>query len=249
MSSSFAQLISFYITCCSINYGQNILINTTLGQIRGTVDSNSWKPTILYEFKGVAYATPPLGNLRFRPAVLNSTKWNGVYNATEFGSVCIQEGKDTDSHEDCLFLNIWTTKSNIENAANNQLVPVMLFIHGGSFTGGTGNDFDGTNFVGEYGQLVYVSINYRLGALGFLNNVAIYNEDHNWKSYGGLNGLHDQIVALQWVKQNIQSYGGDPQQVTIFGESAGAESVCMLLISPLAQNLFQRAIAESGSCI
>ena len=181
MCCGLAKLISFYIICCSISYAQTVLINTTLGQIRGNVDANSWKPTVLYEFKGISYATPPAGDLRFRPAVLSVTTWNGIYDATEFGSVCVQQGKSGNGSEDCLVLNIWTTKSNVENAQHGKLVPVMLFIHGGSFTGGSGNYFDGTNFAGEYGELVYVSINYRLGALGFLNNVAIYNEDPNWK--------------------------------------------------------------------
>ena len=93
-----------------------------------------------------------------------------------------------------------------------------------------------------------VTINYRLGPLGFMNNKQVYGEDPDFKTYGGMNGIYDQIVALQWTKRFISDYGGDPDQVTVFGESAGGNSVCTLLISPLAKGLFHRAIIESGSC-
>eukprot|EP01084_Bolivina_argentea_P140230 246594_1 len=235
------------IYCSNIVYGETVTITTSLGEIKGIEDAKTVAPITLYIFLGIAYANPPVDNLRFRQTVLNTTKWNSVYDATNFGSECVQ-GNSSDN-EDCLFLNIWTTKSNVDNAKNNQLVPVMFWIHGGGFTAGSGNSYDGSALVGEYGNVVYVSINYRLGSLGFLNNEAIYNEDANFKSYGGSNGLYDQITALKWVKQNIASYGGDPNQIQIFGESAGSLSVCMLLTSPLATGLFQRAIGESGSCI
>eukprot|EP01084_Bolivina_argentea_P216656 368026_1 len=115
--------------------------------------------------------------------------------------------------EDCLYLNIWT--SNVKPVG--KLLPVMFYIHGGFFSYGSGADHanNGNNLIGETdGNIVYVSINYRLGSLGWLQNEALYNEDPNWKSYGGMNGLYDQITALKWVKNNIADYGGDPNQIT-----------------------------------
>eukprot|EP01083_Nonionella_stella_P240168 839811_1 len=132
--------------------------------------------------------------------------------------------------ENCLFINIWTSKPN----NTGTLLPVMFWIHGGGFSAGTGATFDATNLVGEGRDFVYVSINYRLGIFGFLQNQALHDEDPNWPSYGGMNGVHDQIIALKWVKQYISDYGGDPNQITIFGESAGGLSLCSLAISRLA---------------
>ena len=114
---------------------------------------------------------------------------------------------------------------------------------------GSGSLYNATNFVSQHRDIVMVSINYRLGPLGFLNNKQFHDEDDDLKSYGGMNGIYDQIVALKWTKQFISDFGGDPDQITIFGESAGGLSVCTLLVSPLAEGLFNRAIIESGSCI
>ena len=114
---------------------------------------------------------------------------------------------------------------------------------------GSGSLFDGRNVVSQFGAVVLVTINYRLGPLGFMNHKELYDEDPDLKSYGGMNGLYDQIIALQWTKQFISDFGGDPDQITIFGESAGGLSVCSLLVSPLTKHMFQRAIVQSGSCI
>ena len=108
--------------------------------------------------------------------------------------------------------------------------------------------YDGTHLITQHKDVIFVTFNYRLGSLGFLNNVQFYGEDPDYKSYGGMNGIYDQIVALKWTKQFISDFGGDPDQITIFGESAGGLSVCTLLVSPLAKGLFHRAIVESGPC-
>ena len=126
----------------------------------------------------------------------------------------------------------------------------MLFINGGGFVVGAGSEYsyNGLRLVAEARDVVYVSINYRLGVFGFLQNAQLATEDAKWPSLGGQNGVHDSIVALQWVQRFIGSFGGDAQRVTIFGESAGGLSVCNLLVSPVAKALFQRAIIESGAC-
>eukprot|EP01084_Bolivina_argentea_P037195 68773_1 len=175
---------------------QSIVIETQLGQIKGLVHKPAEKQTS-YSFYGIQYAIAPTGDLRFRPAQLNTTKWNGIYDGTTFGPECMQNGKAEGMSENCLFINIWTSKPN----NTGTLLPVMFWIHGGGFSAGTGATFDATNLVGEGRDFVYVSINYRLGSFGFLQNEALYNEDPNWKSYGGMNGIYDQIQALKYVKQ------------------------------------------------
>eukprot|EP01084_Bolivina_argentea_P165339 287253_1 len=229
-----------------LTHSAEVILNTQLGQIQGTEHPVEG----VYSFFGIQYGNSPTGSLRFRPAQLNNSKWNGIYNGTQFGQVCMMLdllvpffGNQSMS-ENCLFLNIWTTKKSSAN------LPVMVFIVGGGFVVGAGSEasYNGLRFVSEYKDVVYVSINYRLGAFGFLQNEQLYNEDASWKSYGGQNGINDQIVALQWIKKYISDYGGNPNQITIFGQSAGGLSVCNLLVSPLASGLFQRAIIESGGC-
>eukprot|EP01084_Bolivina_argentea_P008060 15077_1 len=223
-----------------------ITIRTDLGEITGNVKTTAHAPTKVYEFLGIQYGNSPVGSLRFRPSTLN-TSWNTSYDATTYGPMCIQVLQTNNAiSEDCLYLNIWT-----QNIGKTQLLPVMLWIHGGSMEFGSGSDpsYDGVNFVGNGKDIVLVTINYRLGLLGWLQSQQLYDEDPNWKSYGGLNGLYDQINAIKWVKQFIKNFGGDPNQITIFGESAGGLSTCMLLISPMVPTgIFQRAIIESGSC-
>eukprot|EP01084_Bolivina_argentea_P140226 246589_1 len=246
MSLCFELLLALNFFVVIIN-SANIIIDTKLGKINGTVHkANSSKTQDVYSFYGIQYANTPIGDLRFRPSTVNASLWNGIYDGTRFGDQCVQGGVLPQS-ENCLFINIWTSKPN----NTGTLLPVMFFIHGGGFYVGAGSnaEYNGINFVSTQKDFVYVSINYRLAALGFLSNKQIYDEDPNWKSYGGLNGVNDQITALKWVKNNIADYGGDPNQITIFGESAGGLSVCFLLLSPaVPNNIFQRAIIESGTC-
>jgi para-nitrobenzyl esterase len=203
-------------------------------------------------FRGIPYAAPPVGNLRWK-APQEHPSWDGVRDATQFGKSCPQlPGTifryQLETDEDCLSLNIWTPKID-----PNAKLPVMVWIHGGGLVQGSSsqkvNDrvtYDGRVFAERFGVVV-VTINYRLAQLGFLAHPALSAEDieHN---VSGNYGLLDQIFALRWVQKNIQNFGGDPQNVTIFGESGGGKSVCALLASTLAAGLFQRAIIQSGGC-
>ncbi len=191
-------------------------------------------------FKAIPYAAPPVGDLRWR-APQPPALWKGVRAADAFGPACIQSAGASGYHgaqsEDCLTLNIWTPA----HRADAKL-PVMVWIHGGGFVGGTGARYDGTHFA-ENG-VVLVTINYRLGRLGFFAHPALAgaNPEGNLADFG----LMDQIAALKWVKANIGAFGGDPANVTIFGESAGGVFVNYLMISPAARGLFVKAISESG---
>lgn len=201
-------------------------------------------------FKGIPFAAPPLGALRWRPPK-PVAPWQGVFKADHFGANCMQDEihellpwtmeyqPQGPLSEDCLFLNIWTP----ETKADSKL-PVLVYIHGGAFHGGSGNVpvHDGEALAKT--GIVVVTINYRLGVLGFFSHPDLTAESDQHTS--GNYGLLDQIAALQWVKQNIAAFGGDPAQVTIAGQSAGAFSVQALIASPLAKGLFRAAIAESG---
>jgi para-nitrobenzyl esterase len=206
-------------------------------------------------FRGIPYAAPPVKELRWRaPQPLQA--WEGVRDALNFGASCPQLrgsllplNASLGMGENCLFLNIWTPRLDI--TAN---LPVMFWIHGGGLVQGSSsqinNDgrltYDG-KFLAEKGQVVLVSVNYRLAQLGFLAHPALSAEDP--QRISGNYGLLDQIYALNWVRANIKNFGGNSQNITIFGESAGGKSVCALLASPLAKELFHRAIIESGGCL
>ena len=151
-----------------------------------------------------------------------------------------------DISEDCLFLNIYTPTAALNGSVSP--VPIMMWIHGGGWTAGSGNSYDGTKLASRQNIMV-VAINYRLGNLGFYASEELAKEPASLGSTGGMNGIRDQITALHWLHANAHRFGGDPKQLTIAGESAGAESVCNLLIAPPAKGLFQRAIIESGPCI
>lgn len=179
-------------------------------------------------FKGVPFAAPPVGDLRWREPK-PAAAWTGVRQATTFSPACNQA-------EDCLYLNVYQPAQ----AKPGGKLPVMVWIHGGAFINGSGANYDGTNFAKR--GVVVVTVNYRLGRLGFFSHPAL-------ASQGGLMGnwgLMDQVQALRWVNQNIEAFGGDPKNVTIFGESAGAISVNLLMLAPQARGLFHKAISESG---
>ena len=197
-------------------------------------------------FRGIPYAAPPIGDLRWRPPEA-AKPWSGVRSATDLGHNCVQHQPYSDIDpfkagvsEDCLNLNVWT--KSLDTRAPR---PVMVWIHGGGFFAGFGGEerHNGARLA-QKGAVV-VTINYRLGAFGFLAHPALAAESPNHAA--GNYGLLDQIAALQWVKRNIARFGGDPSRVTIFGESAGGMSVGSLIASPLAKGLFQRAILESGT--
>jgi len=196
-------------------------------------------------FLNVPFATPPIGSLRWKPPQ-PAVPWSGVRQAVKYGEACTQDPKGYGSlfadggSEDCLNLNIWTPALKPRARA-----PIMVYVHGGGFTGGAGTipSFDGTALAHK--GVVVVTINYRLGVFGFLAHPELTRESPNRTS--GNYGLADQLAALHWVKENIRAFGGDPSHITIFGQSAGAISVTDLMTSPLSHGLFQGAIAESGT--
>ena len=189
------------------------------------------------EFLGIPYAAPPVGVRRWKPPRAYGLFPGFLLQATQFGSECTQAGGGS---ENCLFLNVYTPQSEFGDGVGSGL-PVMVWIHGGGLANGSSDPYDPTRLV-KHGVIV-VTINYRLGYLGFFAQSAIDAERHLKGNYG----LMDQQFALKWVRRNIEGFGGDPDRVTIFGESAGGQSVYAHLASPLAAGLFSGAIAESGS--
>jgi para-nitrobenzyl esterase len=206
---------------------------TANGPVRGLANG------AVNEFLGIPYAAPPVGVLRWQPPQ-PAASWSGVRDATRFAPHCPQLGGPfglASTSEDCLFLNVFTPS---HRQAGSHF-PVMVWIHGGALVTGESNDYDPTALVAD--GVTVVTINYRLGALGFLAHPAL--ADANGQS--GDYGLEDQQAALRWVQRNIASFGGNPHNVTIFGESAGGLSTLSQVASPQAKGLFDKAIVESGS--
>ncbi len=219
-------------------------VQTRRGALRGQREDD------VHVFRGVRFAQPPVGELRWRrPRPLEP--WSGVRDALEFGPISIQPPRPAAgpfagimghsqerASEDCLYLNIWTP------GLDDGQRPVMVWIHGGGLFSGSGSSpaYDGAPLASR-DDVVIVTINYRLGALGYLPEPALSVDGEAEGNYG----FHDMVAALKWVQDEIETFGGDPANVTIFGESAGGISVAILLASPLAQDLFQRAIMQSGA--
>lgn len=213
------------------------------GKIIGTGDNE------VRVFKGIPYAAPPLGELRWKlPQAV--TPWSGVRKCDSFGAACPQipnnlykTGQtDLEMSEDCLYLNVWTP-----TLKNDKRLPVMVWIHGGGNVTGNGHQptYDGANLA-RHG-VVLVTINYRLGRFGFFSHPLLSEESPSGTS--GNYGILDQIQALKWVQRNIEQFGGDPDNVTIFGESAGGIDCTVLMLSPLAKGLFHRVISQSGTAL
>ncbi|HVN28126.1 MAG TPA: carboxylesterase family protein [Candidatus Binataceae bacterium] len=190
-------------------------------------------------YLGIPYATPPVGNLRWRPPVRYGFFPGLILHANSFGSECTQAGGGS---ENCLFLNIYQPTPSFAHPFTG-LLPVMVWIHGGALVSGGADIYDATRLAQQ--GVIVVTINYRLGYLGFLAQSALDAEKHEAGNYGFM----DQQFALGWVQRNILGFGGDPGKVTIFGESAGGQSVIAHLVSPTAAHLFRGAIAESGSYV
>ncbi|MEW6354773.1 MAG: carboxylesterase/lipase family protein [Planctomycetota bacterium] len=194
-------------------------------------------------YRGIPFAAPPVGDLRWKPPQ-PVVPWEGVRECIQYGPSCPQPTPlmgppPVKSSEDCLYLNVWTPANR-----GDRKLPVMVWIHGGGFTTGSGSGpwYEGSALARQ--GVVVVTINYRLGPFGYLAHPLLSKESE--RNVSGNYGMLDQIAALKWVQENIAAFGGDPGCVTIFGESAGSASVCRLMVSPLAKGLFHRAIAESG---
>lgn len=196
-------------------------------------------------FKGIAYAAPPVGALRWRPTQ-PAPAWTGPRDAGQVGAICIQPPANGDNgvgplpmSEDCLTLNVWTPE------AREAPLPVMVWIHGGGYGNGSGTAalYDGANLARR--GVVVVTINYRLGRLGFLDHPALAAERPLGEPAGNY-GVMDMIAALEWVRDHVGAFGGDPAEVTIFGESAGGVAVSQLMVAPAARGLFARAVIQSG---
>ncbi|XP_049851857.1 esterase FE4-like [Schistocerca gregaria] len=211
-------------------------IDTPLGSLRGQQLTTTAGNTV-YFFRGIPYAEPPVGGLRFQPPVPISP-WTERRDALAASSSCTQlTGKGTiEGTEDCLYLNVFTPELPSDN---DNPKPVLVNIHGGCFTAGSGGSRPSEYFIDN--GIVYVAINYRLGPLGFMST--------GDSLLPGNLGMKDQVLALQWVQQNIAAFGGNPNDVTIFGQSAGGASVHYHLLSPLSKGLFHRGIASSGAAL
>ncbi|MDR2212164.1 MAG: carboxylesterase family protein [Pseudomonadales bacterium] len=210
-----------------------LTLDTAKGQLQGVAVADD-----LRVYRGIPYAAPPVGENRWRaPQPLEG--WDGVRDASAFASRCMQRGDAADMSEDCLYLNVWSAAPN-----QDALQPVILWLHGGGFSSGAGSNpgYDGAALARQ--GAVVVTINYRLGPFGFFAHPALTAEAGAQSS--GNYALLDMIAALEWVYDNIAAFGGDPINVSIVGESAGAQAVAALLASPRAAGLFHRAVAQSG---
>jgi len=223
-------------------HADSLKVKTEEGRVQGkTINEGKVRA-----FLGLPYAAPPVGDLRWK-APEPALKWKGTRAATEFGAHCAQEHvfddmifQDSGPSEDCLFLNVYTPA----DAKASSKLPVMFWIHGGGYSGGASSEPRHNGDFLPLKGVVLVTINYRLGVFGFLATADLAKEAGGAT---GNYGLLDMVAALHWVKNNIRNFGGDPGNVTIFGESAGSFAVSTLMASPMAQGLFQKAIGESGA--
>jgi para-nitrobenzyl esterase len=254
MNNTFILIGVVIAACSSIQKNKNsspIDINSVKTEA-GLVSGISGGDGTVRIFKGIPYAAPPLGDLRWK-APMPVPPWEGIRKCEVFPPSAMQAppkpfmmwskefmAPEEPLSEDCLYLNIWTAAIRTDEKR-----PVMVWIHGGAFTGGSGSVplYDGEEMAKK--GVVFITINYRLGIFGFLAHPELSKESPGKVS--GNYGILDQIAALQWVKKNVEAFGGDPQRVTIAGQSAGSFSVNALMVSPLAKGLFHRAIAQSGA--
>lgn len=229
-----------------------LTVTTKQGAVKGFCSED--KQTVV--FRGVPYAQPPVGDLRFRRPQEHEP-WEGVRDCTRFSAVCPQadlrgmdlygkefyDGEEVVMNEDCLYLNIWTPAGSTEKSG----LPVLFWIHGGAFMHGHGSEkeFDGEGFAKK--GVILVTINYRVNAFGFFAHPDL--EAENAERVSGNYGILDQIFALRWVRENIAAFGGDPEKITIFGQSAGCMSVQTIISSPLSAGMVRGAVLQSGGGI
>ncbi|MEY3433441.1 MAG: hypothetical protein RL131_1377, partial [Bacteroidota bacterium] len=222
---------------------KTIQVKTASGPIKGKIETES-----VISFKGIPYAEPPVGSLRWK-APVPVKAWKEVKQTTEFGPKAMQTNifgdmvfRSNGTSEDCLYLNVWKPAK-----TGKKLLPVLVYYYGGGFVAGDGSEsrYDGTSMAAN--GIVSVTVNYRLGVFGFLSHKDLSSET-SYKGSGNY-GLMDQALALKWVYENIEAFGGDPKKITIAGESAGSVSVSALMASPLSKNYLAGAIGESGSIL
>jgi para-nitrobenzyl esterase len=246
MIGPFARAAALALTCATLSFcaapgipdAPPTVVAIDAGKLQGALDNG------VVAFAGIPFAAPPVGDLRWRPPQ-KAASWQGLRPATDFGNDCLQgvvpgdPGVGTKLGEDCLYLNVWRPVQ-----PSPKRLPVMVWIYGGGLVNGGTQPaiYSGDEFARQ--GLVFVSLNYRLGRFGFFAFPALTREHPD--ELKGNYGYMDQIAALQWVQKNIAAFGGDPGNVTVFGESAGGYSVNTLLITPLAKGLFHKAIIESG---
>jgi para-nitrobenzyl esterase len=238
VTSALVVLLSF--AACA-HAASPTLVKTDKGKVEGALTTDGK----VAAFKGIPYVAPPVGNLRWQPPQ-SAAKWSGTRAAKEFGSHCIQSSSypdmvfhDAGPSEDCLTLNVWTPVG-----AKHGSLPVMVWIYGGGFVSGSTSENRQDGQFLAHRNVVVVSMNYRLGIFGFFSHPELTAESAHHAS--GNYGLMDQGAALEWVKRNIAAFGGDPKNITIFGESAGSFAVSSLMASPLTKDLISKAIGESG---
>ena len=231
-------------------YGENAVLSEYDGDLGVRCNNGTFvgkKNGDVISYKGIPYAEQPVGPLRWKP-VSAAADGDGIYEAYYFGKSGIQTEAASEpasyypQGEDCLTLNVWVNSSNSDTKK-----PVMVFLHGGAYGwGGTADPmYDGQNLIAKFDDVILITVNYRIGLLGFLD-LSILEGGEDYRESGNL-GILDQIEALKWIRKNAAAFGGDPDNVTIFGESAGAGSACILAAIPQAEGLFRRAVAQSGS--
>lgn len=229
-------VFSFSILFTLTAFGQSPTVKTKSGILQGVTEAG------VSSFKGIPFAAPPVGEYRWRPPQPVQA-WEGIRDASKYCADCPQRtwpGSTAVTSEDCLFLNVWTPAT----ATENSKLPVMVWIHGGAFTGGSGAGPGSAGDAFAKKDVILLTINYRLGRLGHFAHPALSNEHP--EEFKGSYAYMDQIAALKWVKENIAAFGGDPDNVTIFGFSSGGVSIHSLLTIPAAKGLFHKAISHSG---
>ena len=203
-----------------------------------------------FSWKGIPFAKPPINELRWKAPQM-AMPWEGLFEATDFKDECFQREiilaeEDFIGSEDCLYLNIWTPKLSKDDIASlDKPLPVMMWIHGGGNVVGDAKIYDPSSLVSSQNVIV-VTIQYRMGAFGWFRHPSLVDENSSLEDKSGNFGTLDTIAALEWIKNNIKAFGGDANNITIFGESAGGHNVTALFASPLAEGLFHKAIVQSG---
>ena len=239
--------ITLILSSCGQNLELESIRTLDQGELIGLKGENS-----TYTWKGVPFAEPPVGELRWKETQ-KAKAWNGRLEASKFKQGCFQRASFFESGEgkwsggeDCLYLNIWTPQlSNQEIKESSKKLPVMMWIHGGANVVGSAHTYDPSSLVSNH-EVVVVTIQYRMGPLGWFRHPALHTAESSLEDRSGNYGTLDTIMALRWINENIHHFGGDPENVTVFGESAGGHNSAAIFASPLAQGLFHKVIVESG---